>query len=97
MHCPCIPVPHTGVQEGGLAPSLSPEAMSQLSHLSQLCELGLGWAADPPTLAAVADISSLTSLQLGGLFSAGRVPQPVGELQLPHVRRLTAHLETHPR
>jgi hypothetical protein len=71
--------------------------VNQLSQLTQLCELGLGWTADPQTLAAVAGISSLTSLQLGGLFSALRAPVLVGELRLPHILHLTAHLETHPR
>jgi hypothetical protein len=66
----------------------------QLSSLHKLQELALGWTLHPDVLSALADMSSLTSLQLGGLFSALPGAPPVGQLRLPFIKRLTAQMET---
>jgi len=70
-------------------------AQQQLGSLTSLQELALGWIPVPTVLAALASNTHLTSLQLGGLFSALPEPMLGPGLQLPAVRRLTVQMETH--
>ena len=80
-----------GPREGGPPHDLNPPwpitAQQQLARLTRLQQLALGWTPGPAVLAAFALNTALTHLQLGGLFSALPVAQPVGGLQLPGVRR----------
>lgn len=81
------------MQAGAYGPNWPVSTQQQLSSLTSLHELGLGWYVCPKVLAALGQCSRLTCLQLGGLFSMLPDPPPVGQLRLPSVRRLTAQLE----